>query len=209
MRVLCRMGQRHADHESGKLKGGIGMKVLFLSSNKEKREEVLRILTSPLITVEPVNEKIAEMQDKDMVKIAEDKAIRGFKKVWRPVLVEQTGVLLKGFGDLPGGFTQIFWDSLEAEQFSRFFSAPDSGIAVARSVFAYCDGRQIKIFEEETPGRIVDTPRGDTSSGWDCVFQPDGYTQTFAEMRGEKDRCSMRRLALKAVRQYLEAAGHA
>lgn len=185
------------------------MEIYFVSSNADKRREVAALLSSPRIAVHTVDVKLEEIQSVDMAKIAEDKAVKGFKQVWRPVLVEQTGLLLRGFGDLPGGFTQIFWDTLGSEQFVRFFSALASGEAVAKSVFAFCDGRRIRVFQGTTRGRIAPAPRGENNFGWDSIFIPDGRGCTYAEMtQEEKCDLSMRSLALKEVREYLEGWEH-
>jgi XTP/dITP diphosphohydrolase len=51
-------------------------------------------------------------------------------------------------------------------------------------------------------GAIVSTPRGPRDFQWDCVFQPDGSTETFAEMGHRKNDVSMRRRALDRMAEY-------
>ena len=47
-------------------------------------------------------------------------------------------------------------------------------------------------------------PRVDHGFQWDCVFQPDGYTETFAEMgTAKKNEISMRRKALDKFAAFL------
>jgi len=49
---------------------------------------------------------------------------------------------------------------------------------------------------------IPESPRGTSGFGWDAIFQPLGSERTFAEMTPEeKDRFSMRRLALEQLRK--------
>ena len=84
-------------------------KIYFLSSNKYKIQEVQDILSSPHITVEAVSEKINEIQSDDMQAIVKDKVIKAYQIIARPIVVEQTGLLIEGFGNLPGGLTQIFF----------------------------------------------------------------------------------------------------
>ena len=49
-----------------------------------------------------------------------------------------------------------------------------------------------KIFVGRTPGQIVQ-PRGQTTFGWDPVFLPDGYDQTYAELdKAVKNKISHR-----------------
>lgn len=40
---------------------------------------------------------------------------------------------------------------------------------------------------------------------WDCVFIPEGHSRTFAELGAEKDKISMRRLALDKFAAHLRA----
>lgn len=50
----------------------------------------------------------------------------------------------------------------------------------------------------EIPGRIIDAPRGHGGFGYDPVFVPDGFDQTFAEIpAAEKNRLSHRANALR------------
>ena len=180
------------------------MDIYFLSSNKFKINEVQTILNSSCIKVHSVSQKINEIQSNDMKEIALDKALKAFQQIGRPILIEQTGLLIKDFGNLPGGLTQIFWDSLEADKFSYIFSKIGSAEVIAKTVLAFCDGKQIFTFEGEIAGHIVYPPRGNTDFQWDCVFVPLGYDKTFAELGTLKNDISMRKIALEKLRTYLE-----
>jgi len=58
-------------------------------------------------------------------------------------------------------------------------------------------------FVGRTEGRIV-LPRGPKDFGWDPVFLPDGFDQTFAEMSKDvKNSISHRRRALNKLNEYL------
>lgn len=184
------------------------MEIYFLSSNKYKIKEVSDILEAPNIQVKSFNKKINEIQSDDMIEIVTDKVIKGFKEIGRLVIVEQTGLLIEDFGNLPGGLTQVFWDSLEAEKFSNFFSKGGTALAKAKTVIALCDGKKIETFEGEIIGKIVSPPRGKRDFQWDCVFQPDGYEETFAEMGSKKNDISMRKIALNELKFYLEENLH-
>lgn len=53
-----------------------------------------------------------------------------------------------------------------------------------------------------TDGRIVE-PRGETTFGWDPCFEPEGFSQTYAEMGPVlKNTISHRSKALKALKNY-------
>jgi len=53
-------------------------------------------------------------------------------------------------------------------------------------------------------GTIVDEPRGELGFGYDPIFQPDGFEQTFGELRSEtKNRVSHRALAFEKIIPFL------
>ena len=123
------------------------MDIYFVSSNKFKLQEVQEILNSENIRILPVELKINEIQSDNMEEIVTDKALKAFQEIGRHVLVEQTGLLIKDFGNLPGGLTQIFWDSLQADKFSNIFSKIGTAEVCAKTVLAFCDGIHIHTFE--------------------------------------------------------------
>lgn len=68
------------------------------------------------------------------------------------------------------------------------------------------DGK-VETFRGEVHGEIVDAPKGSHGFGYDPVFMPDGYSQTFAELGDEvKNKISHRSKAtqkmLKAINSY-------
>lgn len=59
------------------------------------------------------------------------------------------------------------------------------------------------VFVGRTEGEIV-APRGATDFGWDPVFQPRGYSKTYAEMtKEEKNSISHRYKALEKLRAFI------
>ncbi len=62
-------------------------------------------------------------------------------------------------------------------------------------------GNEVAIFRGEVTGTIAEAPRGTNGFGYDPVFIPDGYTQTFGELPSEiKEAISHRAVAMgKAV----------
>jgi len=65
------------------------------------------------------------------------------------------------------------------------------------------------MFEGEVSGRIAEAPRGPRGFQWDCVFIPDGFSQTFAEMGEKKNDISMRRIAMDHFAKFLIGRGRA
>lgn len=181
------------------------MKIRFMSGNKHKIEEVKRILAPVGVEVVSVARKIEELQTQDVDALVRDKLIKAFQEIGRPLFVEHTGLYLRGLNDLPAGLTQIFWDRLEAKRFANLVAGLGDAKVIAKTVLGYCDGREIHLFEGAIEGAVPPLPAGPEDFQWDCVFIPDGYTKTFAEMGTEKDNISMRRKALDKFAAHLKA----
>lgn len=179
------------------------MKIRFLTGNQYKIQEYQKILGKYDITVISFAEKIEELQTADTKKLVKDKVLKAFKKIGRPIFVEHTGLYLEYINNLPGGLTQMFWDSLESDKFSELFGKSSNTKAIARTIIGYCDGKNIYYFEGEISGKISSKPKGNRDFQWDCVFIPDGYNETFSELGERKNEISMRKKALDDFAKFL------
>lgn len=183
--------------------------IRFVSQNKFKLQEASAILASAAVRIIPLETKIEELQTEDSFRLVKDKTMKAFRVVGRPLFVEHTGLYLTYINGLPGGLTQVFWDRLQADQFANLFGKTPNPRVVAKTVIGYTDAKQFFMFEGEIAGRISEAPRGPRDFQWDCVFIPEGYSETFAEMGKKKNEISMRRLALDNFARFLKNRGHA
>jgi hypothetical protein len=83
----------------------------------------------------------------------------------------------------------------------------DDKTAYAQCIFAFSRGPDDpdppRVFVGRTPGGIV-AARGPHAFGWDPVFQPDGFRETYAEMdKDVKNGISHRYRALDKLRDFL------
>lgn len=180
------------------------MKLFFVSKNAFKQAEAVDILEPLGVTVVPDNSAIQELQTADTDALVRDKATKAFNKLGRPLFVEHTGLYLNMLNGLPGGLTEVFWETLKKDRVAELF-ASDKDAVRAITHIGYVDGRRIHVFRGEVVGRIV-PPRVDHGFQWDCVFKPDGHDQTFSEMGTLKNQISMRRIALEELREHLAEA---
>jgi XTP/dITP diphosphohydrolase len=180
------------------------MKIRFISSNTRKIEEIRTFLSGKHIEIVPYQIKVDELQTEDVYRLVSDKLIKAFRLVGKPVFVEHTGLYIKSLNDFPAGLTQLFWDKLLADRFSSVIGRLEDPSAVAKTLIGYCDGRKKYFFEGAISGRITQHPAGDSSFEWDCVFMPNGLTQTLAELGPGRHEYSMRKQALEKFIQFLE-----
>lgn len=103
----------------------------------------------------------------------------------------QPGVYTADWAERPDGSGRDFlmaMQKVEALLQDRGATTPDrrTGRFVAVLCLAWPDGHA-EYFRGEVEGTLVWPPRGDKGFGYDPVFKPDGYDQTFGEMTaGEK-----------------------
>lgn len=184
------------------------LEVRFLSGNEFKIQEASLILASAGVSVVPVNAKVEELQTEDTSRLVKDKAIKAFAKIGRPLFVEHTGLYIDYMNGLPGGLTQIFWDTLQAEKFTQLFGKDGENSLIVKTVIGFVDGKKFHLFEGSVKGHVPPEPAGIRDFQWDCVFIPEGESKTFAELGERKNEISMRKKALDQFSLFLQNRGH-
>jgi len=181
------------------------MKVYFMSKNKRKIQDAQKAadLLNLKMEVSRIDYDIEEIQSENDEKLVKDKVIKAFKVLRRPVCVEQTGLYIEEFGNLPGGLTSIVWDNLGADNFCKFFSRETNKVLM-KSTVGYCDGKNVKVFSGESYGKISSKPTGLREERLDRVFIPNGHSMTLSDLGEEKNNISARITAFKKFFSYLE-----
>ena len=182
---------------------GAIMVIRFVTKNELKAKEVKAILGDIGVSIIHAPLTIHEIQTEDIYDIVRDKVLKAFRKIGRNLFVEHTGLYIDSLQGFPGGLTQVFWDKLEADNFSKLFGRLENTSLTARTVIAYCDAKRIHTFEGAIEGNISRNPKGDRTFQWDCVFIPKDYSETFSELGEKKNEISMRKLAFDKFKQFL------
>ena len=73
-----------------------------------------------------------------------------------------------------------------------------------RTVIALLLGEETYLFEGIVKGTLIKEPRGTAGFGYDPIFVPEGYNETFAEMGDEKNEISHRARAVKKLVEFLQ-----
>ncbi|EEF44280.1 inosine triphosphate pyrophosphatase, putative [Ricinus communis] len=182
--------------------------VTFVTGNAKKLEEV-RAIIGKSIPLRSMKIDLPELQG-EPEDISKEKARLAAQKVKGPVLVEDTCLCYNALKGLPGPYVKWHLDKTGVEGLYKLLTAYDDKSAFALCVFSFALGPDSEpiTFSGKTMGTIV-PPRGPRDFGWDPVFQPDGYEETFAEMcKEEKNKISHRYRALSLVKSHFVEVGY-
>ena len=164
---------------------------VLVTGNRHKAEEARRIVgavppaADALITVEDV--ELPEIQSLDPRVVVRAKAEEAWRRVRRPLVVEETSLELEALGGFPGPLVKWMLLAVGPDGIARCAAGLGDARAVARCLVLYFDGEREVIGEGVDPGRLVLPPRGDGGFGWDVVFAPDGEDRTYAEL-GDREK---------------------
>ncbi|EGF78175.1 hypothetical protein BATDEDRAFT_13412 [Batrachochytrium dendrobatidis JAM81] len=179
--------------------------VVFVTGNANKLREVQDIVGNalPMLTCHQLD--LPELQGTTQtVSIHKAKTAAAILKT--PVLIEDTSLGFVALNGLPGPYIKWFMESVGHVGLNAMLHGFDDKSAFALCTFAYCEpGHDPILFEGRTDGLIVH-PRGPAGFGWDPIFQPCGFTTTYAEMDKDlKNSISHRYKALALVKEFFQS----
>lgn len=173
--------------------------IYFITGNKNKFQEAKLILPD----LEQLDIDLSEIQEVDPQIIIEAKLREASHHHDGQLIVEDSGLYIKCLGGLPGPLVKWFHKTMGYPKLAELVMKYPDHQAVAKAVIGYFNQTNIKFFEGVISGQVV-LPRGETNFGWDIIFEPDGFTKTFAQMTiEEKNKISHRRLAFEKLKNFL------
>lgn len=187
-------------------------KFVFATNNAHKLEEVSNILGNKieLLSLKDIgcHDEIPETAD-TLEGNALQKARYIFERYHTDCFADDTGLEVEALNGAPGVYSARYAsDAHDSEKNMRKLLEELKGIenrkAQFRTVFALIiDGKE-HLFEGIIKGQIISVRKGNSGFGYDPVFIPDGYTQTFAEMgNAEKNKISHRAIATQKLCNFL------
>jgi XTP/dITP diphosphohydrolase len=131
------------------------------------------------------------------------------------VLADDSGLEVNSLGGAPGVYSARYAGegASDAERTDKLLAELSKGIPgdraarfVSAVAIANSDGRILNVSAGVCEGRIAKVPRGSNGFGYDPIFIPDGYSQTFGELSEEvKNQISHRAYALKGALDFLRS----
>lgn len=180
-------------------------KITFATGNQAKVRETQEILK---IDLEIADIDLDEIQEIDLEKVALHKLNQAFEIVKKPVIIDDVSFSINAWNGFPGPLVKwVLKAGKGPELLLKMLEGEDDRSAVASLAIGYHDGTKPYLFFGQAKGTVASEIRGDNGFGWDRIFIPDGYEQTYADMDSKlKNSISHRSIALRKLSDFLKQA---
>ena len=186
------------------------MKIVFATNNQHKLSEIRHAVSKNIniVSLKDVNiiEEIPETQD-----TIEGNAIQKAQFVYDNYglncFADDTGLEVTVLNNRPGVYSARYAgpECSSKKNIIKLLGElknHEDRSAKFRTIIAYVEGSNIFTFEGIAEGQITLEPKGIEGFGYDPVFIPKGYKQTFAEMKLEQKNTISHRA--KALRNFID-----
>lgn len=191
------------------------MKLLFATTNQGKLNEVRQLLSGldleilSLADFEVLQNVVVEETGETFQQNALIKARTYGETTDVLTLAEDSGLLVKFLDNRPGVYSARFGPTSDDrnQKLLELLQDKTDRLAEFKSVFCFYDPqtKKAEYFAGRVQGQIAKRPTGENGFGYDPVFVPQGYEQTFAELGIEtKNKISHRAQALDLFHSALE-----
>ena len=184
-----------------------GQELVIATHNQGKLEEIKHLFETFKVKIRGAGELgIIEPEETEntFVGNARIKAHFAAKESQVPSLADDSGITIDALNGAPGVYTADWAETSGGRDFVYAMEKTQNALAEVDAthprsaqfrctlVLAWPDGHD-EVFEGIIEGSLVWPMRGENGHGYDPIFLPDGYSQTFGEMdRWEKNKISHR-----------------
>ena len=193
------------------------MKICFASHNENKVKEMNEIMPEGIVIIGlkalGISEEIAETG----TTLEENSSIKAsyvFERHNMPVFADDSGLIVKSLNGEPGVYSARYAGSEKDDNknmdllLDRLSNQTDRSAAF-QTVITFIDEKGVsKQFKGVIDGTITSEKRGSNGFGYDPIFQPLNYKETFAELSKDvKNKISHRARAVQKLLEYLQNHG--
>lgn len=190
-------------------------KIILATHNQGKVNEFKSLLEEINFDVLSKSDLGIKIDPEENGETLEDNALIKAKAIYDDVknytLADDTGLFVEGLNNLPGVHTARYAgencsDEDNRKKLLKEMKNMKNRKAYFKTVIALIDNKGKTYYAEGIcKGKISEKEIGEEGFGFDKLFIPDGYSQTFAQMAdGEKNKISHRGKALKSLIEILK-----
>ena len=188
------------------------MKLVFATNNAHKLEEIKEMLGSrhEIVSLKEIqcHEDIPEEQD-TLEGNALQKARYIHEKYGLDCFADDTGLEIKALNNAPGVYSARYAGNAHDSEANmkkvlQEMQHISERQARFRTVIALILGEKEYLFEGIVNGEILTSKRGSEGFGYDPIFRPEGFQESFAEMPlHEINKISLRGRAVRELCRFL------
>lgn len=189
------------------------MKLCFATNNENKIKEVAHLLGEEfeLLGLKDIDchEELREDQS-TLEGNAQQKAAYVSENYSIDCFADDTGLEVEALNSEPGVFSARYAGPQRSDEdnmkllLDRLSSSPNRDARFRTVICTFINGQKY-FFEGIVEGEIAENHSGDRGFGYDPIFIPKGYAQTFAQMSlSEKNKISHRSIAVKKLVEFLK-----
>lgn len=187
-------------------------KMVFATNNAHKLDEIRKITEGRLHILglsdinchEEIEETGTTLEENALIKARFVKEKYGYD-----CFADDTGLEVDALDGAPGVYSAryagekcTFNDNMDKMLVA--LQGIENRTAQFRTVIALVINGKEHLFDGVIKGKIIEEKRGDTGFGYDPIFMPEGYGQTFAELGNDvKNSISHRALAMEKLVGFL------
>lgn len=189
------------------------MQIILASNNQHKIKEINDMLDGRLRVISlqeaGITEEIPEPYD-TFEENAYAKARYAFERTGITTFAEDSGLVVPALGGAPGVHSARYAGEPRSDERNTALLLEnmkdmDDRKAYYKTLIAFVDKEGVSYFEGRCDGRINTEKQGDGGFGYDPVFIPEGYEQTFGALPpGVKNEISHRAKAMALFIAYLK-----
>ena len=191
-------------------------KLLVATGNSHKTDEIRAILGAGYVVSDlKAHPELPEVEETGttFLENATLKAVEISKQVEGLILSDDSGLEVDALGGEPGVYSSRYAgeagnDAANNKKLLHELQGEDSRTARFRCVMVLAqDGEVLASFDGAVEGRMLSELHGEGGFGYDPLFVPDGYDQTFSQLsEGIKNQLSHRAVAMQKVVAWLAAS---
>jgi XTP/dITP diphosphohydrolase len=187
-------------------------RIFFGTNNPHKLREIHQIIGSKyeVLSFKDLDEPIdVEETEPTLEGNAALKAKAFYEHTGMPCFADDTGLEVASLDGRPGVFSARYAGPAcssedNIDKMLGELAGNTARRAHFRTVIAYYDGAEMRYFEGIAKGNILPARQGEGGFGYDPIFQPEGFSTSFAEMSpDEKNAISHRGKAVRAFAEFL------
>jgi len=190
------------------------MEIVFATHNDNKLKEVKQILSNSY-AIYSLNDINCNKDIKETADTIEGNALIKARYVYenygKACFADDTGLFVNALNGKPGVYSARYAGEGKNAQannkklLKHLFNKSDRS-AYFKTVIAFKSDVEETVFTGICKGRILEQPRGDNGFGYDPVFLPEGFSESFAELpSAEKNKISHRGKAMRSFTKFLNS----